>query len=385
MTRKTLITAIFLFLFLAFPKLASASTLHLSPGSGTIPQGGALSVRVTLSTGGEGVNGVSAYVSYSSDTVNATVSCAGAFAIGAECSAGGGSIRISRGSINPVSGNVTVGTITLKGKTQGNATVSFVGGSGAPRASDSSDSLDLGGSSGGAYTIGPPQASTGSQGEQSQTATTQQDTTAPKISDVATSEVTSKSARISWKTDKPTDSVVEYGLEEGKYFLTRGDTALATDHGITLEGPLLTPGVQIHLRVLSKDAHDNKSEGADVALQLLGFTVQLTILDEKHKPLKHVDVELFSDVQKATTDENGLVTFDNVTLGKHVVIVKSGNLEKSFPISVSDALQTQSFPLTASGMGKPLLEPLYMLIIAYAGIIIGIVVVFIRMKKNHAL
>lgn len=373
--------AIFTFAFFFFAPAASASTLHLSPGSGTVPQGGSLSVRVTLNTGGEGVNGVSAYLSYSASSVDATVSCGGAFAIGAECSAGGGSIRISRGSINPVSGNVTVGTITLKGKAQGAATVSFVGGSAAPRASDSSDSLNLGGSSGGTYTVGPPSA----QPPQSQPPSApQQATGGPNISEVAITNITKQGATIGWKTDIPSDSAVEYGLEAGKYFLSSIDENFTTDHTIKLESPLLTPGAQLHLRVVSKDAKGNKSEGTDLVLQLLGYGVTVSLYDEDGKPLSDIEVSLFSQAQTEITDENGVAVFEHVTPGRHVVIAKSDTVEKSSQIDVLDGSDKQSFSLTLSGFRKPLIDPLVALIVSYAVIMVSILVVYIVHRRRSA-
>jgi len=182
--------------FLTLSESAFASTLYLTPASGTISVGSTLSVQVRLNTGGEGVNGVSAYLSYPADKLDVVwISYGSAFSIAAEGAYGGGAIRISRGNISAVSGNVLLATIGFRGKTVGSATASFIGGSAVPRASDSSDSLNLGGSTGGTYTIS--QASAG----QTTTGTTPtptggaKDNTAPVISAVSVSQVTRNSAK----------------------------------------------------------------------------------------------------------------------------------------------------------------------------------------------
>ena len=149
MLRKIiLIIPIFIISSIVLSGSAFASTLHLSPSSSTVGVGSTMSVQVRLNTAGESVNGISAYLSYPADKLDvAWISYGSAFSIAAEGAYGGGGIRISRGNISGVSGNLLIATIGFRGKAQGSGTVSFIGGSAAPRASDSSDSLNLGGSS----------------------------------------------------------------------------------------------------------------------------------------------------------------------------------------------------------------------------------------------
>lgn len=361
--KATTIT-ICLFVFLFSAKGAFASTLHLSPGSGTVGVGGTLAVRVTLNTQGEGVNGVSAYLSYPSDKLDvAYVTGAGTFGIEAEKSFGGGAIRISRGSINPVSGNVTVATIGFRGKSLGSATVSFIGGSAAPRASDSSDSLNLAASTGGIYSVVAGQP-TGQSGKQEPT----EDILGPKVSEVTVSEVTTTTATITWKTDELADSQVEYGLAAEKYFLSATTSELTTDHSMTLDSPLFVPGGEFHFRVIAKDKEDNVSIDNDMVFHLKGYQVMLTILDKNNKPLKQTDVFLHSHEQKATTDENGQVTFSDVTGGKHLVVVAfAGGFSQTEEIVVSDTPE-QEFTLTVES--PSLLQPLYILAAVTAVIIL---------------
>lgn len=265
MLKKLLIFLIFIFSFLIFVPYAKASTLYLSPGSTNMPAGSVVSVSVGINTGGESVNGVSAYLSYPSDKLEvAWVSAGSAFSIEAEATYGGGSIRISRGSISGVVGNVTVATIGFTGKAQGTATVAFVGGSAAPRTSDSSDSLNLGGSSGGVYTvIAPlPITPTPTGGE------------VPKllISNVKASAISTNSATITWETNEQSDSTLEFGLFAQDYFISISDKNLTFDHSIKVEGKALTPGTTFHFIVKSKDEAGNEAVSKDYTFKLKGFS-----------------------------------------------------------------------------------------------------------------
>lgn len=271
-TVKKLLPIIFVIAFLFLPTAVSASTLSLSPASGTVGVGGVISVRVNLNTGGEAVNGVSAFLSYPADKLEvSSISYGGSFPIAAEGSSGGGSVRISRGSINPVNGTVAVATINFRGKSLGSATVSFVGGSAVPRASDSSDSYT--GGSGGAYTVVQAVAKPSvSQAPVAPNKTAiQLIAERPQISDIQVVNLGTNSATITWKTDKPADSLVEYGLEKGKYFITVSDTSLTVDHSLDLPGQILTPGTKFYFRVLSKDDSGNIGQSEEMEFQLLNL------------------------------------------------------------------------------------------------------------------
>ena len=272
---KKLLPVIFILAFFFLPTEIFASNLYLSPGSGSIGVGNNLAVSVRLNTGGDQVNGVSANLSYPTDKLDVTYVTGGSsFAIEAEKSFGGGTIRISRGSINPVSGNVTVATIGFKGKAIGSATVAFIGGSAAPRASDSSDSLNLGGSTGGVYNIVKAAAKVPA----SQSTSTPAPATAiqliaqkPKISDIKVINIGTNTATITWKTDKPADSMIDYGLEKGKYFIIASDNNLVTEHSINLPGQILTSGTKFYFRILAKDAEGNIGQSDDTEFQLLNL------------------------------------------------------------------------------------------------------------------
>lgn len=373
-------------LFFALPKLTFASTLSLSPGGGNIYLKATKSVSVVLNTEGEAVNAVSAYLSYPADKLDvAWVSAGGAFAIQAENSFGGGVIKISRGSFSPVSGRVTVATIAFRGKAEGKAAVGFIGGSGAPRASDSSDSLNLGRSAGGVYTVGGQAPAASAQPGSSVTGGQTQNL---EISDLKVSLVATNSATISWKTNIEASSVVDYGLEEGKYFLTAEDSKLTKEHSIKLAGPLLVPGTLFHYQATSR-IDDVVVSSKDATFQLPGYLVKVKLTKPDGKPLSDAEVVLYSEPKKGKTDQNGEVVFSDVTPGKHLLLVKSGGVEKSFEVEVKELpseTAAQEFALEANLPQNTPFNNISLLVSSIAGAVFLLVclalVIYLRRREN---
>lgn len=322
-----------------------ASTLYLSPGSGRVSTGGNITVQVRLNTAGEAVNAVSAFLSYPADKLEvAWIGYGGsAFGIQAESAYGGGGIKISRGNFSGVSGNVGVATISFRGKAEGAATVAFIGGSAAPRASDSSDSLNLGGSAGGTYTV-IKGASGGSQGSSAggSAGTATSTNVAPKISDLKVAEISTNSATISWKTDQLSDSFLEYGLEPEEFILNAGNGNLVTEHSLEVKNPLLTPGLKYYFRVKSKNETEDIVTSGTQTFQLVGYSVKIKVVDDKNQPLPNVEVWLYSDPQKGVTDSQGEVVFQNVSPGKHLAVAKLEGQEKTIEVDVKGVSLSQS-------------------------------------------
>ncbi len=72
------------------------------------------------------------------------------------------------------------------------------------------------------------------------------------ITNVATSNVTNLAATVTWTTNNPADSQVEYGTTVGYGATTTQDATLVTAHSQTVSG--LTPNTLYHYRVRSRDA-----------------------------------------------------------------------------------------------------------------------------------
>ena len=87
------------------------------------------------------------------------------------------------------------------------------------------------------------------------------DTTPPVVSGVAASSIDSSHATISWTTDEPASSSVEYGTTSAYGSSTDVDGTLASSHSQTLSG--LSPGTVYHYRVRSTDAAGNTAVSQD--------------------------------------------------------------------------------------------------------------------------
>jgi hypothetical protein len=384
MLKKFLGIFVFIFSLLLFAPVVSASTLYLSPGSANIPQGSTVSVSVGLNTKGESINGVTAYLNYPSDKLEvAWISYGGSFSIAAEGAYGGGAIRISRGNISGVVGNVNIATIGFKGKTQGPATVYFAGGSGAARTSDSSDSLNLGGSPGGTFTV-----VAGVAGGQTKATTVSpsvaKDQKNPTITNVNVISVSTISATISWTTDEVADSQVEYGLQPDKYFLSLTDPNLTLDHTVKVEGPALTLGTLYHFRVKSRDAAGNEGVSNDNIFQLKGYSVTIKIVDASNKPIPDTQILLYDGSDKTKLSSKGEVLFTDVTLGKHLVVMKTNNnLDRVGEIEIKDSPLSQTFTLNVNTKSNESNSSYMILaVMGLVGMVALIIVVIILRRKQ---
>ena len=87
------------------------------------------------------------------------------------------------------------------------------------------------------------------------------DTTPPLISAVTAASITSSDATVSWTTDEPADSQVEYGTTTAYGSSTTLDATRTTAHSQPLSG--LVSGTTYHFRVKSRDAAGNLAVSAD--------------------------------------------------------------------------------------------------------------------------
>jgi type VI protein secretion system component Hcp len=91
--------------------------------------------------------------------------------------------------------------------------------------------------------------------------TTYADATAPVISSPSVSSVTQTTATISWTTDEPADTQLEYGTMTSYGTFTPLDQTLVTSHSQTLTG--LTAGTLYHFRIRARDASMNLAISGD--------------------------------------------------------------------------------------------------------------------------
>lgn len=101
------------------------------------------------------------------------------------------------------------------------------------------------------------------------------DTTPPVISAVTATNITTSSATITWNTDEPASSRVEYGLTASYGTLTTLDSNLVTSHSVVLNG--LATSTTYHYRVISADAAANSTTSGDFTLITAADTTPPTI------------------------------------------------------------------------------------------------------------
>ena len=86
------------------------------------------------------------------------------------------------------------------------------------------------------------------------------DTTAPVVSAVVATGIGGSGATITWTTDEPSSSRVEYGKTTSFGAMTPPDPALTTSHAVVLSG--LSPVTRYYYRVRSADAAGNERLGS---------------------------------------------------------------------------------------------------------------------------
>ncbi len=242
----SLLLVISFFATASFSSVLAAATLYFSPASGSYAVGSTMVVSVRLNTNGETINAVSAYINYPTDAFDfAWAGGSSIFNVWAEKTGGGGQVKMSGGLFPPgyTGGNGLVGSFGLKVKRTGSAGLSFAGGSAVVTQSGNSDILSLGGSPGATYSL--------VNGAPTQPPATPTSVPALTVSNL-NAKVDTSSVIISWDTDRPADSYVEYGVEADKYLVNTYKDEKVTHHEVNLVG--LGAHTTYYYRVKSKDA-----------------------------------------------------------------------------------------------------------------------------------
>jgi hypothetical protein len=312
------------------PVYAAAASITLSGNRSQVAAGGSYVVAVYMNGGGTPINGVEADVSYSSSQFQYIgISYGGSpFSVQAGAKDVGGVIDIPVGTISPISGSALVATLTFRAlASSGSASFGIASSSSLVNANDNS-AVDFG-TGGDSVKFGTAAAAPASPtaGPSSVTPTAPvapappKDTTAPVISIVKIKTSTPYSAVITWTTNEPADSAVDYGLD-ANYGLSVSQPGLTSTHEVTLTSSFLTPKALLHFRVKSADGVGNVQTGSDLPLQLPGVPVSIVIRGEDGKPQPDAIVTL--DNQTATTDMKGQATLQASLGSKQVVITYGG-------------------------------------------------------------
>ena len=255
----------FCFLILTFCVLSvsvesvSAATLSLSPSSDSYTVGDIFNVKIILDTQGQSADGVDIfYLNFPQNylkAINITPGSLFGNTITNVIDNDNGKIKLAQVSPGSnYSGSGTFATIQFEAKAQGTANLSFNYTSNSTTDCNvASSGFDILSSvSGASYSISPG------------------DTTGPVISNVQASNITFNSAVITWTTDEPSTSRVDYGTSVA-YGSYEEDANLVTSHTISLSG--LGADTEYHYKVLSVDGspNQNQSSSVDKTFKTLGL------------------------------------------------------------------------------------------------------------------
>jgi len=253
------------------------ATLSLSPETGSYSVGDSFSVDVMVNTNGQDVVVVAAYIKYNTSYFRAdSIDTAGSiFTTEAEktIDSTAGEIKITLGKptpgVNIANGKVAAINFTAvlaTAPTADNITFDFAAGSTLESNVILDDGLGtdiLSGVYNSRYTVAGDGDGDGAGAG---------DLTPPTISSISVSSITNSSAVITWATNEPADSQIEYGKTASYDSQTTLDSNLVTSHSMTLSG--LSQGTIYHYRIKSKDAAGNLATTGDRTFTTTGGGVQ---------------------------------------------------------------------------------------------------------------
>lgn len=372
-----------------FASGASAATFYLSPATSNVGQGGTFTVQLKIDTQGQPINAVDVHMSYPQDKLEVvSINQSSTFRTAAGKNVQNGGIHLELAGVNPdngqltiANGNVTVATLTFRAKTIGAAKVDIGGNSVALSQSDGTNKITS--VKGASFNVvaATPKPSAAAQ--------------AINVSDVQVSNIATNGATISWKTDKKSDSMVDYGLTT-QYTGQQSKNESVTDHSITISDSTVLPGSLLHYKVTSKDAAGVIGSSSDAVIHLVGYTVKIKLVDNSGAPLPNTKLSLFTDPpMEGTTDAQGESTFKDVTPEKLVVNVKGKGFERSADIDVKpdpDFDKVQEFTITVDASGLSELSQkqstkflgLDLMVWGLLGavFVIGLIIIIIYVKKK---
>jgi hypothetical protein len=147
------------------------------------------------------------------------------------------------------------------------------------------------------------------------------DNAPPLLSSVASTNISSSAATITWATDEASDSQVEYGPTSAYGQVTALANALVSSHSVGLSG--LSASTVYHYRVKSRDAAGNLATSADFTFTTaapLGDTTPPTV--SITGPANGTTVAGTVTVSASATDNVGVVgvqfKLDGVNLGAEI-------------------------------------------------------------------
>jgi hypothetical protein len=362
--------------------LYAATSMSLSPASGTYTKDSTIKVSVYANTGGDFVNAVQANFSYPTDKLQfLSVNTSGsALTIFAEKTAAGGVVRIAGGTPSPgFSGNKFIASVSFRVlQDTGAVALAFTGETAAYRDSDNANVI---GAKGGAtYTLGQGTAPTKAPGT-----TSLGSVNTLSVTQVAVQNVGRTNAVISWKTSIAATSSVEYGPNT-EYGFSESSDKKTLEHSITLD-QFLAPGTTYHFRVKSESGSD-QGQSDDYTFKTKGYDFTVRATDGGGKALMGARIMVYPEVTEQITNENGEATFSDMSLGTHGVIIKNNNKTSIHEINLLETDEPQLFTLafaSASSSSPQFDKTILYGFLAFTGVLIlSIVGIYIYKQRKRS-
>ena len=184
-----------------------------------------------------------------------------------------------------------------------------------------------------------------SSADQTLTTAATADITPPVASAISTA-VTDTTTTITWMTDEPSTSVINYGETTAYGSTDTTDTALVTDHSVTISG--LTADTDYHFEIVSTDASTNSSTTPDQTFTTAiiisngwwdnnwNYRASLTVNSGSYvRTEKPAEVAINFTSYLATVDET--TPFDENSIRVHEVDINGNIIAQNIPFQFDSA------------------------------------------------
>ena len=158
---------------------------------------------------------------------------------------------------------------------------------------------------------------------------TEVDETPPEITETEAIDITQNSVTITWKTNEPCTSQVEFGKADTYGQLSDIDNNFTTIHNITITG--LEIGTTYHYRAISEDEHGNENISEDYTFKTLEKTeepdinLKLEIIPTEIKKGDEVTIkETITNKGTATIEIKVIFMVDVIKIDEKKITIESG-------------------------------------------------------------
>jgi hypothetical protein len=324
--------------------VTASATVYISPGSSSVTKGDNVTVQVRVNSGTDPMNSAQATINYDNTKLQYVSYASGAFTTPVQSSSASGSFTYAAALLgSTVSSDKMIFSITFKTIASGTASLSLSGVDIA-NAGSSFSSISK---SGGSIAISNPVTSVPTNNTNNTVTPIpivsvpeeDSDTDAPKLK--AQPAVTFDQNTITIKFDTDEKAKIKITYTVGKDAKSVSRSTPQTKHEFTLgSDEKLTAGTTYKIEIIATDEANNKATIYSKSIRTEGVAYTVQIVDTDGRPLANHPVELHSDPITGTTDENGYVTFADVTPGEHTINFDIDGLAMSQAVLVAQAVIT---------------------------------------------